>query len=108
VRAFTIIITDGEDTGAHGITAQHVRALVTDMLEFASNYIVIGMGMGDEEAFRKVFRAMGIPNRWILHADSTADDMAATFQKIAKDLALAAESEASFLQLSAGSSPTGD
>lgn len=103
VRAFTVIITDGGDTGAYNLTADHVRVLVTDMLEFASNYIVVGMGIGQRETFEAVFRAMGIPDRWILNAESTAEDMAATFRTIAKSLALAATSEASFLQLWEGS-----
>lgn len=102
VRTFTLIITDGGDNASGGITAAHVAVIVKDMLEFSTNHIVAGMGVGNAAAFRNVFRSMGIPDGWIFTPDSTVDELRAVFRRVAASLRLAASSEAGFLQLASG------
>ncbi len=101
VRTFTLIITDGVDNDSGSITAGSVRAVVTDMLEFATNHIVAGMGIGERPgvSFRQVFRSMGIPEGWIFTAGTSVDELRKVFDEIATSLRLAASSEAEFLQL---------
>jgi hypothetical protein len=101
IRTATLIITDGEDNASGDITARHVRFLVRDMMEFARNHIVAGMGIGETD-FHRVFRTMGIPERFIFTAGSTAEDIETMFDAFADDLALAAGGEASFRQLLSG------
>jgi hypothetical protein len=105
VRTFTLIITDGGDNDSGDMRADHARAVVTDMLEFATNHIVAGMGVGENQFvdFRDIFISMGIPGRWILTAGTSADELRLRFRQIAKILSLAASSEAGFRQLAAGS-----
>jgi hypothetical protein len=102
VRTFTLLLTDGLNNSGTS-TANDVKCLVTDMLEFANNHIVAGMGIGDAATFRQVFNDMGIPDRWILTAASTDQEIDATFRRIERSLTLAAASELEFhLQLEAG------
>lgn len=102
VRTFTLIISDGEDNRSGSIAARHVGAIVTDMLEFSTNHIVAGMGVGGRIDFRKVFQSMGIPERWIFDAGANADTLREVFKQIAASLHLAATSEDGFRQLAAG------
>lgn len=103
VRTYTLIITDGKDQySGRSTTAAEVCAVVTDMLEFATNHIVVGMGIGENCDFHAVFRAMGI--RSVHTAGATADDLRNEFHQLSTDLQLAASSEAGFLQLAAESS----
>jgi hypothetical protein len=103
VRAFTLLITDGGDNASGNVTAESVRFLVRDMLEFSDDYIVAGMGIGQTEYFRQIFRAMGIPEGWILTADATPEEIQGIFQKIARSLRLAAGGgDSGWLQLEAG------
>lgn len=105
VRAFTIIITDGEDNASGSVGAEHVRFLVADMLDFSDDYKVAGLGIGQPERFRPVFRGMGIPETWILTAPANADEIRKLFRRIAKSLQLAASGDAGWLQLEAGPVP---
>jgi hypothetical protein len=106
VRTFTLIVTDGADNASGSTSPTQVRALVKDMLEFHTNHIVAGMGIGGRpDYFTQIFLDIGIPKRWIFTPAATVDELRAEFRKIAKDLALAASSEAAFLQLAAGSLP---
>jgi hypothetical protein len=102
VRTFTLIITDGEDNKSGSISASHVRALVKDMLEFSTNHIVAGMGVGERVDFHQVFRSMGVPKRWIFTSDANVNDLRSKFSQIARSLALAASSETAFHQLAPG------
>jgi hypothetical protein len=106
VRTFTLIITDGLDNNSGIIAASDVRAVVADMLQFATNHIVAGMGIGELPgvSFRQIFRSMGIPERWIFTAGTSLDELRRVFDEIARKLGLAASSEAGFLQLQSGSS----
>lgn len=102
VRTFTLIITDGEDNRSGDITASHVRVLVADMLEFATNHIVAGMGVGERVNFYDVFESMGVPKGWILTTGADVDTLQAKFRAISRSLGLAASSEAGFAQLAVG------
>lgn len=104
VRTFTLVITDGEDNRSGNITAPQVRAISVDMLEFATNHIVAGMGVGERDKvdFRDVFLKMGIPRGWILTAGTSVDELRAKFRQIAHALSLMASSEAAFAQLLLG------
>jgi len=98
VRTYTLLITDGENNA--GLTsAADVRLMVVDMLDFASNHIIAGMGIG--EHYEWVFREMGI-RRIYSAADPKALDDA--FQEIRTDVGIAASSELAFKELTAGSS----
>lgn len=104
VRTFTLVITDGEDNRSGNVTAAQVRAMSTDMLEFATNHIIAGMGVGERDKvdFRDVFSKMGIPGGWILTAGTSVDELRAKFRLIARVLQVAASSEAAFAQLLPG------
>ncbi len=80
VRTVTLIITDGGDYGSTRAKAADVQAIVRDMLA-QENHIVAAMGISDgTTAFRAVFRAMGIPDRWILTPGNSASEIRRAFQ----------------------------
>jgi hypothetical protein len=106
-RTFTLIITDGGDNSSGAITSGHVRAMVADMLEFSTNHILAGMGVGEQADFRKVFRSMGIPDCWIFTPGTSVDELRRIFSKIGRSLALAASSATAFAQLAPGPPPDG-
>lgn len=81
VRAFTLLVTDGGDNASGHITAEHVRFLVKDMLDFSDDYIVGAMGIGNPQGFRDIFTEMGVPKDWIMTPDATAADIERVFQK---------------------------
>jgi hypothetical protein len=102
VRSFTLLITDGHDNDSGEISAEQVRYLVTDMLEFSPNHIVAGMGIGEPIAFRQVFAAMGIPEQWILTPGSDLGALRDIFAVVVRSLQLAAQDEAGFRQIARG------
>jgi hypothetical protein len=80
VRTVTLIITDGGDYGSKRNTPTDVQVLVKDMLA-QENHIVAAMGIDDGTTdFRKVFQAMGIPDRWILTPGNSATEIRRAFQ----------------------------
>jgi len=79
VRTVTLIITDGGDYGSQRCRAADVAAIVRDMLAH-ENHVVAAMGIRDGTTdFRAVFRAMGIPDRWILTPGNTASEIRRAF-----------------------------
>lgn len=100
-RTFTLLITDGGNNSG-SVTANQVRALVTDVLDFATNHIVAAMGIGDPSYFQTVFQSMGIPEKWIFTPGASVDELRRMFREIAHSLALAASSETAFTQLLLG------
>lgn len=79
VRTVTLIITDGADYGSKRATPDDVAAIVRDMLA-QENHIVAAMGISDGATdFRAVFRAMGIPDRWILTPGNSASEIRRAF-----------------------------
>lgn len=105
VRGFTMLVTDGEDNASGAVTAKQVAFLVRDMLELWDDYKVAGMGIGEELRFKPIFRAMGIPENWILTAPASAEDIRKLFRRIAKSLQLAAGGDEGWRQLDAGPVP---
>lgn len=80
VRTVTLIITDGADCGSTRCRAADVAAIVADMLA-QENHIVAGMGISNGGTdFKQVFRAMGIPDRWILTPGNSASEIRRAFQ----------------------------
>jgi hypothetical protein len=80
VRTVTLIITDGADYGSKRCKPQDVATLVADMLS-QENHTVAAMGISDGNTdFRSVFRAMGIPDRWILTPGDSATEIRRAFQ----------------------------
>ena len=80
VRTVTLIITDGGDYGSTRCKAADVKALVADMLAQES-HIVAAMGISDGSTdFKRVFRDMGIPDRWILTPGNSASEVRRAFQ----------------------------
>jgi len=79
VRTVTLIITDGGDYGSTRCKPADVKALVADMLA-QENHIVAAMGISDGTTdFKQVFRAMGIPDRWILTPGNSASEIRRAF-----------------------------
>jgi len=79
VRTVTLIITDGGDYGSTRCKPADVKAIVEDMLAQES-HIVAAMGINDGSTdFRAVFRAMGIPDRWILTPGNSASEIRRAF-----------------------------
>jgi hypothetical protein len=79
VRTVTLIITDGADYGSTRCKPNDVKAIVQDMLA-QENHIVAAMGISDGSTdFAAVFRAMGIPDRWILTPGNSATEIRRAF-----------------------------
>lgn len=79
-RTVTLIITDGADCGSRRANADDVKNLVEDLLR-SEEHVVAAMGIDDGETnFRAVFRAMGIPDEWILTPKNTGADIRKAFQ----------------------------
>ena len=79
VRTVTLIITDGGDYGSARMKPADVKAIVDDMVA-QEHHIVAAMGISDGHTdFRAVFRAMGIPDRWILTPGNSASEIRRAF-----------------------------
>ena len=79
VRSVTLIITDGADYGSQRSRPDDLAAIVADMVA-QENHIVAAMGISDGRTdFRAVFRAMGIPDRWILTPGNSATEIRRAF-----------------------------
>jgi hypothetical protein len=91
VRTVTLLITDGGDYGSTRCRAPDVAAIVADMLAH-ENHIVAAMGIDDGTTdFKKVFRAMGIPDRWILTPGNSASEIRRAFQVFSQSAVRAAQ-----------------
>jgi hypothetical protein len=79
VRTVTLIITDGGDYGSTRAKPADVKAIVDDLLA-QECHIVAAMGISDGSTdFKAVFRAMGIPDRWILTPGNSASEIRRAF-----------------------------
>lgn len=79
-RSVTLVITDGVDQHSTRATAADVATLVRDMTR-AQGHIVAAMGISDQVTdFRKVFREMGIEDRWILLPGHDPNEIRRAFQ----------------------------
>jgi hypothetical protein len=79
VRTVTLIITDGADYGSTRIKPADIKAIIDDMLA-QEQHIVAAMGISDGSTdFRAVFRAMGVPDRWVLTPGNSASEIRRAF-----------------------------
>ncbi len=86
-RTVTLLITDGEDQHSTRARAADVRALVEDMRR-AETHVVAAMGVGGDPAtFRRVFRDMGIEDRWILTPAAAETEIRRAFQVFSQSAA---------------------
>jgi hypothetical protein len=91
VRTVTLIITDGADCGSQRCKPDDVAALVADMLA-QENHIIAAMGIRDGTTdFRAVFRAMGIPDRWVLTPGDNASEIRRAFQMFSQSAVRASQ-----------------
>ena len=94
VRTVTLIITDGADAHSTKAGPAQVRALVED-LRRAESHIVAAMGISDGSTdFHRVFREMGIEDRWILTPGSTASEIRRAFEVFSQSAIRAAQGAA--------------
>lgn len=83
-RGITVIITDGEDMGSTRFRARDVAGVVGDMLK-SETQIVAGVGIRNGRTdFRRVFREMGIEDRWILTPGNTKSDIRNAFRLVSQ------------------------
>ena len=102
VRTVTLIITDGADEGSHRATPRTVAALVKDLLR-AESHIVAAMGIRDGSTdFRRVFREMGIEDRWILTPGNSPKEIRGAFQLFSQSAVRASQGTGAFNQTAAG------
>ena len=104
VRSVTLIITDGSDQ--HSVayrSPQSVRPLVQELL-IKEQHIVAAMGINDGTTdFRRIFREMGIEDRWILTPNNDPKSIRAAFQLFSQSCALpASQGAASFSKTAMG------
>jgi hypothetical protein len=86
-RTVTLIITDGEDQHSTRARAADVRALVEDMRR-AESHVIAAMGVGGSPGtFRKVFREMGIEDRFILTPSAAGSEIRRAFQVFSQSAA---------------------
>lgn len=79
VRTVTLLITDGADYGSTRCSAGDVAAIIGDMVA-QENHIVAAMGISDGRTdFKRVFREMGIPDRWVLTPSNSASEIRRAF-----------------------------
>lgn len=101
-RSITLIITDGDDQHSGNVNAGHVAWLVNDMRK-TKRHIVAGMGVEYGGVnFRRVFREMGIPDKWHLLPNSDPSAIIKAFQDFGDVAAKASLDPASFERLALG------
>jgi hypothetical protein len=102
VRTVTLIITDGADEHSTRATASTVAALVADMQK-SERHIVAAMGIdGGHTDFRRVFREMGIADRWILTPRSHPGEVRRAFVVFSQSALALGQGAASFSRASLG------
>lgn len=102
VRTITIIITDGDDVHSVKHSPKTVKPIVTDMIK-TERHIIAGFGINDGETdFKKVFREMGIDDRWILTPQNTQPEIRNAFHIISRSIIKASQSSANFSRLALG------
>ncbi len=91
-RSVSLIITDGADMHSVHHTPRSVAAIVHDLFA-TETHIVAGMGIDDGQTdFRAVFRAMGIPDQWILTPAASPADIRRAFQLFSQSAVRASQS----------------
>jgi uncharacterized protein YegL len=102
VRSVTLIITDGDDQHSTKMTADKVKVIVDDMVR-RENHIVAAMGIQDGHTnFKKVFKAMGIPDQWILTPGNSESEIRKAFQVFSQSVTKVSQNSAAFSQAALG------
>ena len=82
-RSIVVVITDGEDTGSRR-TTRDCATITRDVLA-SEQFIVAFVGVGKDVDFKKVARAMGIPDGCVLvEADATEKGLKRVFQLVSQ------------------------
>jgi hypothetical protein len=93
--------TDGADTSSRNAAA-NVRAIVRDMLR-TENHIIAAMGVDDGATdFRRVFKEMGIEDKWMLTPGNSPSELRRAFNMFSQSAVRASQGGASFSQAAAG------
>jgi hypothetical protein len=101
-RTVTLLISDGADEGSMRARARDVAAIVRDMRR-AETHIVAAMGVEDGHTdFHRVFREMGIEDRWILTPAAGASDVRRAFQVFSQSALRASQGGTSFSKTALG------
>ena len=101
-RTITLLISDGDDCHSTHQTAAAVKAIVGDLLRM-ENHIVAAMGIDDGSTnFRKVFRAMGIPDEWILVPGNTQGEIRKAFRAFSQSAVRVSQTAGSLAAASIG------
>jgi len=101
-RTVTLLITDGADCHSQRARAREVAALVND-LRRAEGHIIAGMGIEDGNTdFRRVFREMGIEDKWILTPGQSAQDIRKAFQVFSQSAVRVSQGAAAFSRTALG------
>ena len=103
VRTVTLLITDGADEHSGRVRARDVAALVGDLAR-AESHIVAAMGIDDggHTDFRRVFREMGIEDRWILTPGNSPTEIRRAFQVFSQSAVRASQGGAVFSKTAVG------
>lgn len=100
-RSVTLLITDGSDQHSTHASAKDVARLLRD-LQRAECHIVAALGLSDGSTdFRRVFREMGIEDRWILTPGASPGEIRKAFQVFSQS-AIRASQAATFSQAAVG------
>lgn len=101
-RSVTLIITDGADMHSTKMTPDKVRVIVEDMVR-RENHIIAAMGIDDGYTdFKKIFRAMGIPDQWILTPKNSQSEIRKAFNVFSQSVTKASQNSANFSQAAMG------
>jgi hypothetical protein len=84
------------------MNAAKVRAVVEDMLKMET-HIIAAMGLDDGSVdFRLVFRAMGIPDRWILTPGNSPGEIRRAFEVFSRSAVQASQTAQTFSKTALG------
>jgi hypothetical protein len=104
VRTVSVVVSDGWDNSSRH-SAGDVETVISDMLA-QENHIVAGMGIvhpgNSPEEFKKIFKAMGIPDLWIKTPSSDPHEIREAFMMVSQSAVRASQSAGSFSQTAAG------
>lgn len=101
-RTVTLILTDGGDCGSHRFKAADVAMLVRDLLRMET-HVVAALGLNDGTTdFRRVFREMGIDDKWILTPGAGAQEIRRAFRLFSQSALRASQGAGAFGAASAG------
>jgi uncharacterized protein YegL len=82
-RSVVVVITDGADYGSNR-TAGQCKKISTDLLK-SEQFILAFVGVGDDTDFRKVARAMGIPDGCVaVQKDVRPSELRKMFQMVSQ------------------------